>query len=120
MEGTGLHHGQFSGQPGRNTLTPVIMEELKNEISHASCKSLVNFDNDAASCYDHIIPALTSLIGRKHRIHQNIVFMNVHTHKEAKYKLKHSLASPTNSSKIALHIQSMEPAKEGLTHQLSS
>jgi hypothetical protein len=32
-----LHRGQFSGQPGRDAPTPtVFMEELKNEISHAS------------------------------------------------------------------------------------
>jgi hypothetical protein len=64
------------------------LEELKNEISHVSRKSLINFDNDAASCYDRIIPALASLIGRKHGIHQNVVFVNASTLTEAKYKLK--------------------------------
>ena len=84
-----LHRGQFGGRPGCHALTPVFMEELKNEISHASRKSLINFDNDAASCYDRIIPALASLIGRKHRIHQNVVFVNARTRlKGAKYKLK--------------------------------
>jgi hypothetical protein len=67
------------------------MEELKNEISHASRKSLINFDNDAASCYDRIIPALASLIGHKHGIHQNVVFVNARTLKEAKYKPKRLL-----------------------------
>jgi hypothetical protein len=52
-------------------------------------KSLVKFGNDnAASCYDRIIPALASLIGRKHGIHQNIIFVNARTLNEAKYKLK--------------------------------
>ncbi len=90
-EGTGLHHGQFSGQPGRNTLTPVIMEELKNEVSHASRKSLINFDNDAASCYDRIIPALASLIGRKYGMHRNVIFVHAKTLEETKYKLKTSM-----------------------------
>jgi hypothetical protein len=31
-----LHCGQFGGQPGCDALTPVFMEELKNEVSHAS------------------------------------------------------------------------------------
>ena len=83
-----LHRGQFGGRPGCEALTPVFMEELKNEISHASRKSLINFDNDAASCYDRIIPALASLIGRKHGIHQNVIYVNARTLQEAKYKLK--------------------------------
>jgi hypothetical protein len=83
-----LHRGQFDGRPACDALTSVFMEELKNEISHASRKSLINFDNDTGSCYDRIIPALASLIGRKHRIHQNVVFVNASTRKEAKYKLK--------------------------------
>jgi hypothetical protein len=70
-----LHRGQSGERPGCDALTPVFMEELKYEISHASRKSLINFDNDAASCYDRIIPALASLIGRKHGIHQNAVFV---------------------------------------------
>jgi hypothetical protein len=83
-----LHRGQSGGRPGCDALTPVFMEELKNEISHASRKSLINFDNDAASCYDRIILALVSLIGRIHGIHHNVVFVNASTLKEAKYKLK--------------------------------
>jgi hypothetical protein len=83
-----LHRGQLGGRPGCDALTLVFMEEIKYEISQASRKSLINFDNDAASCYDRIIPALASLIGRKHGIHQNVVFVNASTLKEAKYKLK--------------------------------
>eukprot|EP00957_Ditylum_brightwellii_P151986 11573629-Ditylum_brightwellii.AAC.1 len=41
------------------------MEELKNDISRCSRKALINFDNNAASCYTWIIPNLANLIGRK-------------------------------------------------------
>eukprot|EP00957_Ditylum_brightwellii_P046642 3540067-Ditylum_brightwellii.AAC.1 len=41
------------------------MEELKYEISYASRKDLINFDNNAALYCDRIIPGLASLIGRK-------------------------------------------------------
>jgi hypothetical protein len=54
-------------------------------------KSLINFDNDAASCYDRIIPALASLIGRKFGLRQNVVFVHAKTLEETKYKLKTSL-----------------------------
>jgi hypothetical protein len=74
-----------------DALIPAFLEELKNKISYASQKSLINFDNDAASCYDRIIPALASLIGRKYGLHWNVVFAHATTLAETKYKLKTSL-----------------------------
>ena len=38
---------------------------LKYNISYASRKDLINFDNNTASCNNHIIPGLASLIGQK-------------------------------------------------------
>jgi hypothetical protein len=64
---------------------------MKNEICHATRKYLINFDNDTASCYDRIIPALASLIDRKFGLHRNVVFVHATTLKETKYKLKTSL-----------------------------
>jgi len=64
---------------------------MKNEICHATCKSLINFDNDVASCYDRIIPALASLIGRAYGMHHKVVFVHASTLEETKYKLKTSL-----------------------------
>ena len=49
-----LHPGQYGGRAGRDAMTPAFLEELKNKICYASQKSLINFDNDAASCYDRI------------------------------------------------------------------
>jgi hypothetical protein len=60
-----LHPGQYGSCSRRDALIPAFLEEMKNEISYPTRKSLINFDNDAASCYDQIIPALASLIGRK-------------------------------------------------------
>jgi hypothetical protein len=83
-----IHTGQHGARPGHEATTPVFMEELKNDIAYASRKALINFDNDATSCYDRIIPALASLLGRRHGLHRNIVFVHARTLKEAKYKLK--------------------------------
>jgi hypothetical protein len=83
-----IHSGQHGARPGHEATTPVFLEELKNDISYASRKSLINFDNDATSCYDRIIPALASLLGRRHGLHKNIVFVHATTLREAKYKLK--------------------------------
>jgi hypothetical protein len=54
-------------------------------------KSLIDFDNDAASCYDRIILALASLIGLKYGVHRNAVFIHANTLAGAKCILKTSL-----------------------------
>eukprot|EP00957_Ditylum_brightwellii_P007947 601885-Ditylum_brightwellii.AAC.1 len=64
---------------------------MKNEISHCSQKPLVNFDNDAAACYDRIIPNIVNLIGCKKGLHGNITFVHAKTPAEAKFKLKTAL-----------------------------
>jgi hypothetical protein len=74
-----IHPGQHEGRPGHKATTLVLMEELKNNISYARRKSLINFDNDAASCYDQIIPALASILGRSQGLHRNVISQNVGT-----------------------------------------
>jgi hypothetical protein len=86
-----LHPGQYGGRAGRESKTLVFMEELKTEICYATQKSLINFDNDAASCYNRIIPALASLIGWKLGMHRNVIFVHAKTLAETKYKLKTSM-----------------------------
>ena len=86
-----INEGQYGGRAGHEAQSLVFLEEVKNEICHFSRKSLINFDNDAASCYDRIIPALASLLGRKHGLHRNITYVHATTLQEAKYKLKTSL-----------------------------
>jgi hypothetical protein len=83
-----IHPGQHGARPGHEATTPVFMEELKNDISYSSRKALINFDNDATSCYNRIIPAIASLLGRRHGLHRDIIFVHARTLKEAKYKLK--------------------------------
>jgi hypothetical protein len=83
-----IHPGQHGARPGHKATTPVFMEELKNDISYSSRKSLINFDNDVTSCYDRIIPAIASLLGRHHGLHRDVIFVHARTLKEAKCKLK--------------------------------
>eukprot|EP00957_Ditylum_brightwellii_P172890 13162357-Ditylum_brightwellii.AAC.1 len=68
-----------------------MIEELKNNICHCSCKSLINFDNDATACYDRIVPNINDLIGQKKGLHRNLTFVHALTLAEAKFKLKTAL-----------------------------
>jgi hypothetical protein len=60
-----INAGQYGGRAGTEAQSLVFLEEIKTGICYLSQKSLVNFDNNAASCYDRIIPSLASLIGKK-------------------------------------------------------
>eukprot|EP00957_Ditylum_brightwellii_P010326 780695-Ditylum_brightwellii.AAC.1 len=53
-----IHPGQHGGHKGKDSCTLTLMEESKYNTSCASRKGLINFDNNAASCYDRIIPGL--------------------------------------------------------------
>ena len=86
-----IHKGQVGGRAGHDANTLTFMEEMKNEISHCSQKPLINFDNDAAACYDRIIPNVANLIGRKKGLHRNITFVHAKTLVEVKLKLKTAL-----------------------------
>eukprot|EP00957_Ditylum_brightwellii_P204766 15340755-Ditylum_brightwellii.AAC.1 len=57
-----IHQGQVGGRAGHDANMLTFMEEMKNEISYCSQKWLVNFDNNAALCYDRIIPSLANLV----------------------------------------------------------
>jgi hypothetical protein len=86
-----IHPGQHGGRPGHEATTLTFMEELKTDIACSSLKHLINFDNDAASCYDRIIPALAALTGRKYGHHRCVIVVNPKTLKEAQFHLKTAL-----------------------------
>jgi hypothetical protein len=89
-----MYYGQmelYGGQAGRDALIPTFIEEMKNKNSCASQKSLIHFDNHAASCYNQVIPCLTSLINHKFGVHWIVMFIDATTLEETKFKLKTSL-----------------------------
>ena len=83
-----LHPGQYGGRPGCEAQFLTLLEELKYDISYASRRSLINFDNDAMSCYDRIILSLASLINRKYGQHRKVVLVHAQTLESARYRLK--------------------------------
>jgi hypothetical protein len=86
-----LHPCQFGGVPGKDAITPTVLEELQYEIGRASKRPLIHKDYDATACYDRIVMSLGSLIARGHGQHRSIVFINAATLAEAKYVLKTKL-----------------------------
>jgi hypothetical protein len=82
---------QCGGFPGREAHTPVLLEELTWEITRASRRPLLCMDFNASSCYNRIIPSLSSLVSRSYRQHRKTCFIHVQFLCKAKFKLKTKL-----------------------------
>lgn len=83
-----INESQYGGRPGREATSLALLEELRIDISYLTRRSLITFDNDAASCYDRIIPSFASLINRKYGLHRRLALLHGHTLKQARYKLR--------------------------------
>ena len=92
-----INPGQYGGRQGHEASYLPYAEELKTEICRMSRKALINFDNDAQSCYDRIVPSSASLIARSLGMHPNITKMHADTLKRARYRLKTSLGVSSSS-----------------------
>jgi hypothetical protein len=86
-----INQSQCGGLPGRDSLVPVFIEEMQNEIAQASCKPYIKQDFDATSCYDHIIPWMASLLSRSHRLHCNVYLVHARALQKARHLLKTQL-----------------------------
>eukprot|EP00957_Ditylum_brightwellii_P059281 4500686-Ditylum_brightwellii.AAC.1 len=89
-----LNRGLHRGRHGHNVQTLSLIEELKYNICHCSRKSLINFNNDEASCCDRILPSIPSLVARKKGLHKNVIFVYVQILEQAKYRLRTALVLP--------------------------
>eukprot|EP00957_Ditylum_brightwellii_P151382 11527451-Ditylum_brightwellii.AAC.1 len=104
-----INRGLHGGCQGHDVKTLSLMEEPKYNVSYSSRKSLINFENDAASCCDRILPNISSLVARKEGLHKNVTFVHATNLEKAKYRLKTVLGineGATNSPQIRLAISS--------------
>ena len=60
-----LNEGLYGSRPGKSAHDPAFMEVLQHETYRMSMKSGINFDLDAASCYDRILPSMAVLCSRR-------------------------------------------------------
>ena len=86
-----IHPCQHGGISGRDSIAPVLLTELHNEITQLTRKSIITLDFDAAGCHNRIIPNLASVISRSFGQHSKICFLHARHLREAKYFLKTQL-----------------------------
>jgi hypothetical protein len=114
-----IHRGQYGGRPGKEATTLTFIEELKTDICYASRKPMINFDNDAALCYDRIIAAIASLIARAHGQHRDVCFVHAETLWQAKFRLKTTMGVSDVFYKHCKAYPILELGKAVAIHQLS-
>ena len=83
-----INEGQYGGRPGCEAQSLTLLEELKYDLSYLTRRTLVNFDNDATSCYDRILVPFASIINRKYGLHSTVVAVHASTLREARFYLK--------------------------------
>lgn len=83
-----VNESQYGGRQGCEATSLALLEELRTDLSYLTRRTLITFDNDAASCYDRIIPSFASLINRKYGLHKQLAIIHGSTLKEAQYKLR--------------------------------
>ena len=81
----------YGSLPGKSALDAVLTKELEWEIHRLTRKALIQFDNDAASCYDRIPCFLANVASRKYGMSRHVCIVQGRTLKEAKYHLKTKL-----------------------------
>eukprot|EP00957_Ditylum_brightwellii_P180363 13739820-Ditylum_brightwellii.AAC.1 len=80
-----INRGLHGGRKGNDTQTLSLIKELKYDISYSLRKTIINFDYDAVSCYDHILPNISSLIAWKKGMCCDVTFVHANALEEAKY-----------------------------------
>eukprot|EP00957_Ditylum_brightwellii_P105923 8079073-Ditylum_brightwellii.AAC.1 len=80
-----INRGLHGGRQGHAAQTLSLIEELKYNICYSSCKSLINFNNNAASCYYRILPCISSLNARGKGMDKNVTFAHAKTLQGAQY-----------------------------------
>lgn len=83
-----INPGLFGGRPGCEAQSLPFLEELKYDICYVTRRTLINFDNDASSCYDRIIISLASLINRKFGLHRRVALVHALTLQQARFHLR--------------------------------
>lgn len=86
-----LNEGLYGSRPGRSAHDPAFLEVLHHETYRMSMKSGINFDLDATSCYDRILPSIAALSSRRMGMDKAVTLMNTSMLEEARYHLKTSL-----------------------------
>jgi hypothetical protein len=70
-----LNPGCYGCRPARTAHDPVVIEVLQMDYTFATRYPHIKFIDDAMSCFDPIIPSVSSMVARSYCMHRNIAQM---------------------------------------------
>jgi hypothetical protein len=86
-----LNPGCYGCRPARTAHDPVVIEVLQMDYTFATRYPHIKFSNDATSCFDRIIPSVSSMVARSYGLHRNIAQMQGNMLLNAVYCIKTQL-----------------------------
>lgn len=86
-----LAEGQYGSRPKRSVYDPVLIDILQTEISTITRKAVIQMMFDATSCYDRIIPSISTIASQKFGVPYSVAKMNADTLENTVYKLRTGL-----------------------------
>jgi len=97
---------QHGARPGCEAASLALCEEFRTDISYSSRRSLISVDNDAASCFDRMLPSLVSLNTRAYGLPCELAKLHGATLFAMKYHLRtpKGLSSTTYSHSVEFPI----------------
>ena len=107
-----LNEGLYGSRPGRSAHDPAMLEVMQHEVYRMSMKSGINFDLDATSCYDRILPSIAAISSRRIGVNKAVTLLNNSTLEEAKYHVRLAWAYQPNGINTPTTIQYMEQGKD--------
>jgi len=100
-----IHHGfdrnlfntsSYGGTPGRMATDAIFIKEMEYEISRLTRKPLIQYDNDAKSCYDRIPPYLGNVASRRFGISKKLSILHGKCLQSARYHIRTKLGITTD------------------------
>jgi hypothetical protein len=67
-----LNPGCYGCRPAQTAHDPIVIEDLQMDYTYATRYPHMKFSDDATSCFDQIIPSVSSIIARSYGLHKNI------------------------------------------------
>jgi hypothetical protein len=83
-----INVNQHGARPGCEAASLALCEEFRNDVAYTTRRTLISVDNDAASCFDRMIPSLISLNTRAYGLPSELAQLHGNTLRSMKYHIQ--------------------------------
>ena len=87
-ESSGINGEQWGGRPNRTALDMAVRKFLMLDYARLTYKTIAMFENDATSCFNGMVPGVSSLIARKFGVSETMMGCRNDTIKKLKWNIR--------------------------------